>query len=112
MGGGIYAESGAHLTIIRSLIDGNSADVEGGGIFNDGSLTIDRHHSGEHNGGYGGGVANNQGGSDGLHRQYDHHRQQRHRQCRWPVVGNRRAYSVTEYLSAQTVAFPQYGSSP
>src|SRR5437762_10672308 len=41
LGGGIYNASRAEVAIIDSVISGNSAD-EGGGIYNDGSMQIER----------------------------------------------------------------------
>ena len=58
-GGAILAESNPTIIIERSRIVGNMADVEGGGIFNEGSLTIEQSTvSGNTATDTGGGVAN------------------------------------------------------
>ena len=61
IGGGIYVDSGATLTLKDSMVSGNEADNSGGGIGNDGTLTIlsstvENNTTG--NGGNGGGIIN------------------------------------------------------
>jgi Tol biopolymer transport system component len=61
LGGGIYVDFGATLTLQDSMVSGNDADTSGGGILNDGSLTILRSTIGNNttgSGGTGAGVGN------------------------------------------------------
>ena len=62
LGGGIYVDSGASLTLQDSEVYGNAADVAGGGIYNAGSLTVVRstiefNDGSESGAGGGGGIA-------------------------------------------------------
>jgi Tol biopolymer transport system component len=61
LGGGIYVTFGASLALNDAMVTGNTAATSGGGIANDGTLTID-HSTVENNttgnGGTGGGIIN------------------------------------------------------
>ncbi len=58
LGGGIFLDSGARVTLINCTLSGNSADV-GGGLYNNGRATVTNCTlSGNHANGEGGGIEN------------------------------------------------------
>jgi predicted outer membrane repeat protein len=62
VGGAIYVNNTADLTLTNAILAGNEADVDGGGIFNDGgSLTLDSSTLSGNSAGYGGGIFNDNG---------------------------------------------------
>jgi CSLREA domain-containing protein len=58
VGGGIWVEYGCHLTLTDSVVTGNSTSNDGGGIRNDGIVTLANTRVSGNSASYGGGIYN------------------------------------------------------